>query len=141
MIIALGLLFALMAVEAEIDSGTWGNLEWTLSDEGVLTINGFGTMDALGYNSDNAWLAYKSTIKQVIISNGITNIGGYAFRECNSLANIIIPESIISIDGDAFYKCKSLKSIDFPEKLEIIQAYAFGSCVSLNMILSAAATE
>ena len=61
----------------------------------------------------------------VIIQNGISVIGGYAFLKCTSLTSIKIPSSVISISYMAFNGCSNLTQIEMPENLEYIGRYAF----------------
>ena len=93
-------------------SGTWGNLNWTLEDTGLLTISGNGEMDSLGYNS--AWCAYRYLIYEVKIETGVTNIGSSAFSGCSSLKSVKIPVGVTSIAYDAFSGCSSLTSVEIP---------------------------
>jgi hypothetical protein len=43
----------------------------------------------------------------------VTTIGGYAFRDCTSLAAVTIPDSVTSIGYNTFYGCTSLTSVTF----------------------------
>ena len=92
-------------------SGTCGdNLQWKLTDEGVLTITGTGKMKDWKYNY-SPWYAYKS-VKQVIIGDGVTTIGYYAFSGCKNVKQITVeavtpPEcSINTFDGVNTKECK-----------------------------------
>ncbi|MCD8119487.1 MAG: leucine-rich repeat domain-containing protein [Lachnospiraceae bacterium] len=54
-------------------------------------------------NSTYDYEAFRGTrVQEVIISEGITTIGGYAFSNCGQLQTIVIPESVSSIGMDAF---------------------------------------
>lgn len=69
------------------DSGTCGdNLTWTFNDDGTLTISGTGDMEGLGLYTP--WYSSRDSIKSVIIENGVTSIGNWAFRDCSSLADV-----------------------------------------------------
>ena len=59
------------------------------------------------YNSpaDVPWYNYQEKIKKVVIENGVTSIGGYAFNDCISLTSITIPNSVKSIGSYAFEGC------------------------------------
>ena len=98
---------ALLPLVASADaSGTCGyNLTWTyVESTGTLTISGTGAMKNYSYNSPKApWSSY--SIKKVILENGITSIGNYAFRDCSSLASVTIPNSVTSIGNYAFEGC------------------------------------
>ena len=49
----------------------------------------------------------------VEIPDGVTEIGGLAFRDCSSLESVSIPSSVTKIGEDAFFHCSSLTSIEF----------------------------
>ena len=71
---------------------------------------------------------------KVIISEGVTSIGNYAFHGCSSLTSIEIPTSVTSIGGEAFSGCSSLISINIPEGVTSIGSDAFRGCSSLTSI-------
>jgi len=73
-------------------------------------------------------------IKSVIINNGITSIGNYAFYKCTSLTSITIPNSVTSIGEGAFSFCESLTSITIPNFVTSIGDNAFINCSSLTSI-------
>ena len=114
-----------------ISSGDCGdNLIWILTDDGVLTIAGTGTMNTtIDYVP---WENDKSSILSVIVKYGVSNIGEYAFANCVNLQQVTIPESITSIKQYAFYSCTSLTAIDFPDGLLNIDAYAFAGCTNIT---------
>ena len=103
-------------------------ITWTLSD-GTLTISGTGEMPNYSWvNQNQPWSSKKSTIKKVIIENGVTNIGKYTFYNCSNLTSITIPESVTSIGEFAFSYCKSLTSVTIPNSVTIIGNSAFQGC-------------
>ena len=115
-------------------SGTCGtNLTWNLSD-GTLTITGTGSMN--NYNSvpNTPWYSYRTSIKTVIIEDGATSIGDYAFLGCSSLTSVTIPNSVTSIGNNAFYNCTGLTSITIPNSVTTIGNNAFLGCTSLTSI-------
>ncbi|MBR6599589.1 MAG: leucine-rich repeat domain-containing protein [Oscillospiraceae bacterium] len=124
----------------EVYSGKCGeDVYWKLSD-GILEIYGTGDMEDFfhySYGSDRVvpWHAQKGNIPDVIIHEGVTSIGTYAFNRCYSLTNITIPDSVLSVGDVAFYDCDSLTSITIPENVSLIGCYAFGDCNSLASII------
>ena len=150
--------FAMDVEAAEIiDRGYCGgegdgtNLTWTLDSDGLLVIEGQGRMKdwtweelcyIRGMLYDNQydfqrmkWHKYfdpyrwtNDVIDSVIVKDGVTNIGDYAFYECTSISNIDLPESLTSIGDGAFSCCYSLSKIDLPRLLMNIGEGAFSSC-------------
>ena len=115
-------------------SGTFGdNLTWTLSN-GTLTISGTGAMEDYYSCYYTPWDDYHSSIRLVIISDGVTSIGKHAFEGCSSLTSVTIPESVTSIGSSAFSSCSSLTSVTIPESVTSIGDYAFSSCSSLTSV-------
>ena len=108
-------IFSLNAIHAEIT--------WNLSDDGTLTISG---TDMPNYSTNNQpWKSQKGAIQKVVIENGVTNIGRYAFYACNNLIAVAIPNSVTSIGEYAFYGCSGLTSITIPNSVTSIEAFAF----------------
>ena len=80
-------------------------------------------------------------IKKIIISDGFTSIGNWAFYGCKSLPSITIPNSVTSIGRNAFWRCSSLTSITIPDSVTSIGDGAFGGCENLREFKGKYATE
>ncbi len=106
---------------------------WNLTDS-VLTISGAGTMTDYSSTSSIPWYSYRSSIKSVVIEEGVTSIGDYAFYGCSSLTSVTISNSVTSIGYRAFYNCSSLTSITIPDGVTSIGYSAFYNCSSLTSI-------
>jgi len=109
--------------------------EWSLSLDGVLTISGSGAIDHYSYLLGAPWYRYRKLIKQVIISDGITEIGNFAFTNCVNLKQVDIPDSVTKIGIEAFYLCLSLLELDLPDGITSIDDSAFFSCDSLTELV------
>ena len=122
---------SILTASAETFSGSCGEqLAWKLDTEtGVLEITGTGEM------TDAPWSSYCDSIKSVIIGNGVTGIGVYAFENCTSLTDVTIPDSVTSIGYGAFYCCTSLTSVIIPDSVTNIDRYAFENCTSLTSVV------
>ena len=109
------------------------NLTWALDSDYNLVISGSGDMKDYS-SSDNRWRGNAAQIKSVSISEGVTSIGNYAFRNCSSLSEISIPEGLKTIGGYAFSSCSNLSSISLPDSLTTIKSSAFHGCSSFSSI-------
>ena len=87
------------------------NLTWKLDADGTLTISGTGAMKNYDSKKNRNPVYNNSNVKTVVIEDGVTSIGNYAFTYCVSLTSITIPDSVTSIGNDAFYGCSSLQTI------------------------------
>jgi tetratricopeptide (TPR) repeat protein len=76
----------------------------------------------------------KSTLKSVIIPEGVKSIGRSAFCECTSLTNVTMPSTITEIGEYAFYNCQALQSIIIPDGVTSIGNFAFRECKSITSI-------
>ena len=95
------------------------------SDEGIIKISGDGTMKNWTKEENVPWYGVKSNIKNVIIENGVTNIGNYAFSNCANLTNIVMSKNVVNIGIDAFNECVKLGNVKIPRSLENIESNAF----------------
>ena len=112
-----------------VQSGTTGECTWTL-DGTVLTISGNGKMK--DYNWEEA--PWGTSITEVIIENGVTDIGECAFQSCTSLESVNIPESVTEIGSVAFLGCTSLTSVNIPDSVTSIGNSTFSGCTSLTSV-------
>ena len=113
------------------------NLTWKLYEDGTLIISGTGAMKDYDYddNSDNrSPVCDNQNITKVVIEDGVTSIGNYAFFYCTGLTSITIPDSVTSIRDSVFYSCTSLTSITIPGSVTSIGNRALSNCSSLTSI-------
>ncbi|MCR4808004.1 MAG: DUF2272 domain-containing protein [Lachnospiraceae bacterium] len=92
-------------------------IEWSLSDDGTLTLSGTGA--SKDYNSyDDAlkspWNKHKTKVKKLIVNNGVTRIGNRAFQMFSDLETVRLPDSVQSVGDYAFQKCTKLTSVVAP---------------------------
>lgn len=79
-------------------------------------------------------MKYTGSDETVVIPEGITEIGPFAFKDCISLVNITIPDSVNTIKYSAFSGCTSLSDVILPEGITEIDFYTFCNCTSLASV-------
>lgn len=125
------------------DSGECGkdgdNVTWTLDNNGTLTIRGMGEMKAFATENgnggaiiNNPW--FSSDVKIIVIEDGVTSIGDFAFYNCSSVTSVTIPDGVTSIGKGAFNGCSALTNISTPSSVTSIGDYAFYDCSSLTSV-------
>lgn len=134
LIMMIGLLGTMPIMVSSDNSGSCGNNAiWVYdTDTGTLTISGTGDMNNYASRTDVPW--YSGGITSIIIKNGITSIGSFAFCYCKCLTSITIPNSVKTIGDHAFFGCESLSSIIIPNSVTSIGDVAFHSCEGLTSI-------
>ena len=117
-------------------SGKCGkSLTWSISNDGVLTISGKGSMyNYADYKEKQApWLNYTDKINKLVVSKGVTTIGAYAFYYM-SATSVSLPSTLKIIANHAFYKCDGLKEIKIPANVKTIDSQAFSECSQLETL-------
>lgn len=66
-------------------------------------------------------------IKELVIEDGIEEIGGAAFRN-NLIEEVVIPDSVKTIGGGAFSNCDQLKKVTLPKNITEIAGSVFYGC-------------
>lgn len=79
----------------------------------------------------NVVTRYNGTDKHVVIPDGVTSIGCYAFSNCCNIISITIPKSVINIYEGAFSSCTELTCVIIPNSIISIGDYAFDGCINL----------
>ena len=99
-----------------IRTGTCGdNLTWTLDNiTNTLIISGTGAMYDY-YNNDMPW---GTIIKTVLVEEGVTSIGAYAFEDCALLTKVELPTSMKYIGYGAFRGCSALSEVVYSATAE-----------------------
>ena len=105
------------------------NLNWILTDDGILTISGKGDMYNYNITTKENWNNYEQ-IKEVVITNGVTSIGDYAFYESN-IEKITFADTIEIIGESAFMNSTEVTFTELPKNLKEIKKQAFLSCFNI----------
>ena len=98
----------------------------------------------ISFGSDNANPLYYahnlylngSLITDLVIPNGVTSIGNYAFSGFSGLTSVTIPNSVTSIGNYVFSGCSGLTSVTIPNSVTSIGNYVFSGCSGLEYVIS-----
>ena len=119
-----------LTMSGEVDASGW--ISWWGIDTLTLTgtyVFGRAPADRDDYLWDNPLPGRNA--RKVILSEGITSIGEYAFNHCQNLKEIVLPASLQTIGAYAFNSCQSLEKLALPAGLQTIDAHAFEECRNL----------
>ncbi|MCI9358336.1 MAG: leucine-rich repeat protein [Lachnospiraceae bacterium] len=138
----------------EAANGTEGDLRWTLTKGGTLTISGNGSIPDYTPSERPSWEKQSdASISTIVLTDGITGIGAYSFYEgtalsvyipgsvqtigdsafrSSALINVTIPGSVKSIGNDAFRTVLNLVSATVAKGVEAIGERAFRGCTALT---------
>lgn len=122
-------------VEEVIISGTCGaDLTWTLNSEGVLTVSGAGDMsdfDTMFMQPE--WARAAESIKQIVIEEGVTSVGSYAFfGDYLNVTRISLPQSLTRIEAYAFGFGSFTGTLTIPDAVTEIGYEAFRGCSGIT---------
>lgn len=125
---------------SDIASGTCGaegsNISWKISSTGTLTISGSGEMNDYTYTGRPTWYEYHEggTVKKIVISDGITKIGDYAFDLFYNVRSVSISDTVEEIGECAFSNMWRQESFELPSSLKSIGKSAFSNCSTSESI-------
>ena len=115
-------------------SGSCGTgLTWKITGD-TLTISGSGrmknyTLDALG-----PWTGHNAQIKKLVIKEGVTYIGQFAFYAMSGIKTVEFPEGLQEIAGEAFAGCGGIEELQIPNSVTRIGNYCFSGLIYLRKL-------
>lgn len=128
-----------------IKTGKCGkNLQYSLTNDGVLTITGTGEMFNFHSASLPNWDRVDDSdpktaekplpyIRKVVIGEGVTSIGAQAFNHRGSLQEVELPSTLEVINSRAFAGCSSIIYMTLPASLKTIGKDAFINTFPLRL--------
>lgn len=102
------------------DLSNWCSIEFSGSSANPMSV------------SENKYISGNLLQGECIVSGEITEIGNYAFINCDEITSITISDSITSIGNGAFSNCINLRDINLSANLKSIGYYAFEQCENLS---------
>ncbi len=122
-------LYALWEVDADRSGQCGEKLYWCYQNSGLLVIYGSGDMYNYSTSKSSPWRWL--TIKTIIVEQGASSIGNYAFDGTHA-ENISLPYTVKKIGDGAFEHC-DMERIDLPTGASIGK-YSFFYCQKLKEI-------
>ena len=77
---------------------------------------------------------YKGQGGDVVVPNGVVNIGESAFEDCSSLTSIVLPNGLMDIRDGAFSGCSSLTRVVLPKSIRNIYNFVFSGCAAMTSL-------
>ncbi|MDY3928319.1 MAG: leucine-rich repeat protein [Clostridia bacterium] len=105
------------------------NAQWNYED-GTLIISGKGKISDFEGGQDRPWEEFSQNVTKIVIEDGITEIGDWAFSDFSGLVQTDMPQTLKTIGERAFYNCGSISYINLPYGVEVIEDGAFNSCIN-----------
>ena len=102
-------------------------------ENGVLTVSGSGAMGS--FSEGAPWAEFANDTTSIVISDGITSVGAYAFKNFKKATSVTLPASVKDIDAYAFLNCASLQSIVLPAEMTAVKTGTFSGCTSLDGVI------
>ena len=83
-------------------------------------------------------------IKSLVVSDGITSLGAFAFNYCNNLTSVSLPKTLTKIGRNAFAALATdicgLTKVSIPSKVTEIGQYAFANTQITNLTIPRSVT-
>lgn len=114
-------------------SGSANTIEWRIYDNRVMLLSGTGSTGKYN-NSKRPWAEYEDSFSDVVVGEGITELGDrtfYAYKKV--LKSITLPNTLEYIGASVFSDCTALTEIKLPNtSLTGIGNSAFGGCTGIK---------
>ena len=101
--------------------------DWEYDNESkVLTIKADTQNYTQGNYTDVPWEQYKAEVESIVIKDGVSSIGDFAFCFAGSLKSVTLPKGLSYIGTAAFAGCDKLMTLNIPDSVSSIGDNAFG---------------
>lgn len=135
-----------MTVAAAVDEesastdGTTGECKWHFdSDTRTLTVSGKGKMADYSISNDTPWYSFASSLKAVVIGDGVTYVGQRAFAS-GKYTDVTLSDSVIRLGANSF-QSGSVTNVRFGKNVQVIGDSAFANAKFTAVTLPSSLTE
>ncbi len=122
------------AAEAKGNAGDAVTWQYDKTEK-TLRFQGNGAIKNYAENEVSPWKEYMAETEKIIIDEGVTAIGNYAFAMGEKVKEISLPQSLGSIGDGAFGWCSALTDVKLPKDLKTIGDSAFVWCDNLKSVM------
>ncbi|MCQ2071432.1 MAG: leucine-rich repeat domain-containing protein, partial [archaeon] len=110
-----------------VSAGTYpDHVEWAgEATTGTLTLTGGGKMTERVSAAQYSWSMYKAYVKRLVVLDGVTSIGAYAFKGYTKLVSVELSDTVASISKYAFDGSTGITHVSFGLGLTTMSSVAF----------------
>lgn len=112
----------------QLDSLNW---QFDIADK-TLYITGNGPMREYSSTIPGWYSDYSNSIEHIIVCEGVTSVGSFAFSELKNLRSVSLPSTLECICDSTFENCNYLNDVNIPSGLKYIGKNAFKNCILDN---------
>ncbi len=99
-------------------------LHWALGENGVLYVSGEGAIPNFNNTERIApWKEYQKNVTEVVIEEGVTEIGSNAFAGYETLERITLPITMERVSYAAFAGCTNLERVNVAKDFKLVHIY------------------
>lgn len=125
---------------AELEEEKQNLRSYLTVEDGVLTkwsgyLNDLEIPPGLATEIGKAFQCRRSTLKTIVLPEGIREIQAEAFLGCSVLRSVSLPATMRKIGKRAFSGCKSLRELVIPDGVVEIEDEAFANCTKLKRLV------
>lgn len=133
-----------------------GAITWEIYSDGKMVLKGSGALEDFESAEDQPWWMQGGAtwndrnyleddialVTSLVVEEGITSLGAFAFAEQLSLTSVTLPQSLTALSLSCFQNCPKLSTVSGGKGLSTIGDDAFNGCIILESIeLSSALDE
>lgn len=94
-----------------------------------------GQISGGGGGAEDTCALDRDTMTELVIPEGVTKIGNFAFSGCGALTSLTLPSGLLEIGKHAFFSCQRLASLTIPNSVTSIEDAAFSTCSALTSLV------